>query len=150
VERAVLLSAPPPITRPIWAPVAAWPPPLLMLLRLMFGERAPPSAWPPGADPALVRYEDRQGRQASPFAMRALAAQTAWLDAPGLADLDLPILLLSGAADSLAPTLAAEAVARFLPQSRLEVLEDCGHHIMLERPAETNALLRRFIEGALI
>ena len=147
VDRVVLIGAPPPINALGLGPIATWPLPLLLLIRPLLSRSFNRLAWHPSADPALVAYEDRQTRSNSMFMMKALMTQTAALDAARLAELDLPILLVAGAADGLTPPAGAEALARFLPQARIEILEDCAHQVMLEKPAETNALLRGFIGG---
>ena len=147
IDRAMLLGAPPPIRTLGLGPIATWPLPLLVLMRPMLSRGFNRLAWHASADPALVRYEDQLTRRNTLFMMKALMTQSAPLEASGLADLDLPILLVAGDGDGLTPAAGAEALARFLPQVRLEVVEDCGHQIMLERPAETNALLRGFIGG---
>lgn len=147
IDRAMLLGAPPPIRTLGLGPIATWPLPLLVLMRPLLSRNFNKLAWHESADPALVRYEDLQTRGNSLFMMKALMTQTAALDTTALAHLDLPVLLVAGAQDGLTPPAGAEALARFLPDTRLEVLEACGHQIMLEKPAETNALLRGFIGG---
>ncbi len=147
VDRAMLLGAPPPIRTLGLGPIATWPLPVLVLMRPLLSRSFNRLAWHGSADPDLVRYEDRLTRSNTLFMMKALMTQTAPLDAAGLPDLDLPILLVAGSDDGLTPAAGAEALARFLPQSRLEVIDDCAHQIMLEKPAETNALLRGFIGG---
>lgn len=145
VDRAMLLGAPPPVRSLGLGPIATWPLPVLALMRPLLSRSFNKLAWHESADRDLVAYEDRQTRGNSFFMMKALMTQTAPLEASRLAELDLPILLLTGAADALTPPAGAEALARFLPQARLEVLEDCGHQVMLEKPGETNALIRGFI-----
>ncbi len=147
VDRAMLLGAPPPIRTLGLGPIATWPIPVLALMRPLLSRSFSRLAWHPSADPGTVAYEDRLTRANSFFMMKALMTQTAPLDAARLAELDLPILLIAGAADGLTPPAGAEALARFLPRARLEVLEDCAHQIMLEKPGETNALIRGFIGG---
>ncbi|QUD86202.1 alpha/beta fold hydrolase [Phenylobacterium montanum] len=147
IDRVMLLGAPPPIRSMAAGPIATWPLPLLALIRPLLSRSFKRLAWHPSADPALVAYEERQARSNSLFMMKALMNQTAPLEASRLAELDLPILLLTGAADALTPPAGAEALARFLPQARLHVLEECGHQVMLEKPGETNALIRGFIGG---
>jgi pimeloyl-ACP methyl ester carboxylesterase len=147
VDRVVLLGAPPATPPPNPGPIAAWPLPLLVLLRPLLAREFNRLAWHPSADPALVRYEDRLTRRNSLFMMKALMTQAAPLDPADLAELHLPVLLVTGAGDGQTPAAGAEALARFLPQARLHVLEACGHQIMLEKPAETNALLKGFLGG---
>lgn len=51
-----------------------------------------------------------------------------------LQEIQQPVLLVWGADDTLIPVSAAEVAADVLPNGRLEVLEDCGHSPMEERP----------------
>jgi pimeloyl-ACP methyl ester carboxylesterase len=104
-------------------------------------------AWGPAADPALVRYEDSATKGNSLFMMKALLTRSAPLDAAALSHLDLPILILAGARDGVTPAASGKMLAAALPNVRFEVLEDCGHQIMLEQPARTNALIESFIRS---
>ena len=44
-----------------------------------------------------------------------------------------------------APEHVREQVAALLPNARFEILPDCGHYAVLERPAEIAALVRTFL-----
>jgi 3-oxoadipate enol-lactonase len=65
--------------------------------------------------------------------------------APRLVALDLPALVVAGAADrgSLG---AARALAAALPRARLEVIEGAGHVVNLARPDAFNRLLLGFLD----
>jgi proline iminopeptidase len=58
--------------------------------------------------------------------------------------LDLPVLIVHGAADPR-PQLLAERLAAMLKQSRLVVIPDAGHWPWLENPEPTRAALRAFL-----
>ena len=62
-------------------------------------------------------------------------------------ELRIPALLLWGRHDRVVPLWVGERLAAGLPQARLEVLEDCGHMPPEELPAESLALVTRFLEG---
>jgi pimeloyl-ACP methyl ester carboxylesterase len=66
--------------------------------------------------------------------------------APDLARLDLPVLVVVGGADrgSLEPS---RALARFLPDARLVVVDGAGHVVNLAQPAAFNAALAEFLAG---
>jgi pimeloyl-ACP methyl ester carboxylesterase len=144
IERAVLLGAPPPVPTLGVGPIARWPVWLLALMRPMINANFLKLAWDPGADPALVRFEDQQAQANSLFMMKALMTRSAPLAAVDLGGLSLPILLLAGDHDGLTPLAGAQAVADRLPDARLEVIADCGHQIMLEQPVQTNAAILGF------
>jgi pimeloyl-ACP methyl ester carboxylesterase len=147
IERAVLLGAPPPIPTLALGPIVTWPLWRLILIRPMINANFLKLAWAPSTDPALVRYEDHAARRNSLFMMKALLSRSAGLNAADLKSLDLPVLILAGDHDGVTPPAAGEAVAKLLPNARFEILTACGHQIMLEQPARTNALIGDFIGG---
>jgi len=57
-----------------------------------------------------------------------------------------PALVLTGADDRLCPRDRHEVMHHLMPQSRLVIVEDAGHLPPLERPVETTAALRRWLE----
>ena len=56
-----------------------------------------------------------------------------------------PTLVLCGRQDALTPLARHEEIAAGIRSARLEVIEDCGHLSTLEKPAEVNAALRRWL-----
>ena len=52
-----------------------------------------------------------------------------------------PALVVWGREDRIVPLECGERYARALPEARLEVLEDCGHFVEMERPAELAKLI---------
>lgn len=67
---------------------------------------------------------------------------------PVLPGVRVPSLVVVGRQDILTPPAMAMEIAAGIPNARLEVLEDCGHLATLERPAETDAALRRWLAQA--
>jgi pimeloyl-ACP methyl ester carboxylesterase len=59
--------------------------------------------------------------------------------------IDCPTLVLCGRQDALTPLARHEELAAGIKGSRLEIIEDCGHLSTLERPAQVNAALRRWL-----
>lgn len=57
----------------------------------------------------------------------------------------VPTLVLCGRQDVLTPLADHQALAAGIADSRLVVIEDCGHLATLERPAAVNAALRRWL-----
>jgi pimeloyl-ACP methyl ester carboxylesterase len=57
----------------------------------------------------------------------------------------VPTLVVEGACDKLLPAGWAKEIADQLPQGRSAVIEAAGHCPQLEQPADTNALLLKFL-----
>lgn len=85
----------------------------------------------------------RTGREAFIRQERAIMSRTDSL--PFLGGIACPTLVLCGRQDALTPLERHEEIARAIPGSILEIIEDCGHLSTLERPAEVNAALRRWL-----
>lgn len=64
---------------------------------------------------------------------------------PRLGGIGCPALVLCGDEDRVTTTEASRELARLLPAAELEWLADCGHMLTMERPAEVNASLRRWL-----
>ncbi|CAG5128695.1 unnamed protein product [Candidula unifasciata] len=56
-----------------------------------------------------------------------------------------PSLLIYGAYDQLVSLQEEKDMAKVIHNSRLEVIEDAGHMVMIEAPAEVNRLIEEFI-----
>ncbi|GGO83473.1 hydrolase [Marinobacterium nitratireducens] len=67
---------------------------------------------------------------------------------PLLPRLACPTWLVCGREDSWSPLQRHEEMARLVPGSRLEVIEDSGHMTTMERPEAVSALLRQWLEAA--
>jgi pimeloyl-ACP methyl ester carboxylesterase len=74
---------------------------------------------------------------------RAIMSRTDGL--PLLASINCPTLVLCGRQDALTPLGRHEEMAAGIKGSQLQIIEDCGHLSTLERPAEVNAALRRWL-----
>ncbi|MGD0231016.1 MAG: alpha/beta hydrolase [Syntrophorhabdales bacterium] len=57
----------------------------------------------------------------------------------------LPTIIITGADDLLTPQRYAEYLAREIGGSRLVVIPDAGHMVMLEKPDETNRVIEAFL-----
>jgi pimeloyl-ACP methyl ester carboxylesterase len=64
-----------------------------------------------------------------------------------LASINCPALALCGRQDALTPLARHEEIAAGIEGARLEIIEDCGHLSTLERPAEVNSALRRWLSA---
>jgi pimeloyl-ACP methyl ester carboxylesterase len=64
-----------------------------------------------------------------------------------LAAIACPTLVLCGRQDALTPLARHEEIAAGIKGARLEIIEDCGHLSTLEKPAEVNSALRRWLSA---
>ncbi|MFR0693165.1 alpha/beta fold hydrolase [Enterobacterales bacterium AE_CKDN230030158-1A_HGKHYDSX7] len=102
-------------------------------------------AWHADADPALIDYEEQLTRSNRLDVFKALVKQADWLPEHELDRLLLPIRILSGDSDGLTPAERARALHERLARSQFEVLENCGHQLMLEKPQIVNRHLRELL-----
>lgn len=65
---------------------------------------------------------------------------------PGLAGIDLPVLLLHGDADPICPIGASRALADAVPGARLQAVAGAGHAPFLTREDEVAAALLAFLD----
>lgn len=63
-------------------------------------------------------------------------------DAEDLTQLRCPVLIVSSDQDKLRSVEESEEMARQIPQSRLEIIGDCGHMTPMEKPQELSSLIR--------
>ena len=66
-----------------------------------------------------------------------------------LRDLKRPLLTIWGEEDTILPVSQAAAVRRALPRSVTRVIPECGHWPHMEKAAQFNDLLVRFLDGSL-
>jgi pimeloyl-ACP methyl ester carboxylesterase len=91
---------------------------------------------------ALVRESVmRQDPQGYARSCEALAAAKS---AP-LEDIAVPVLLVTGDEDGVAPPANVREMARRLPHARVEIFTRCGHWTPFERPAECARQLQDFL-----
>ena len=63
-----------------------------------------------------------------------------------LGEVRQPVLIVWGEQDRIIPLAQSALLQGAIPDSRLEVLADCGHLPYLEKPAELTALIEAFLE----
>jgi pimeloyl-ACP methyl ester carboxylesterase len=67
---------------------------------------------------------------------------------PRLGELEAPAMFVWGTGDKLIPSSFSQHVEQWLPTAEQVILEGCGHVPQVERPEQTNGLLRRFFAHA--
>ena len=122
----------------------AW---VLELLRPRLSRGFRELAWHPEADPAMVAYEEGLTLNNPLYVFKALVSHAQWPDAAALAGLNIPVSVLAGDRDGLTPASGGEALARQLAVADFQLLERCGHQLMLEKPAEVLEAFNRLLAG---
>jgi pimeloyl-ACP methyl ester carboxylesterase len=64
---------------------------------------------------------------------------------PLLVEIEVPTVVIVGRQDQATPLPRSQEMAADIAQSRLVVLEECGHMSPLERPEQVTAALRRWL-----
>jgi pimeloyl-ACP methyl ester carboxylesterase len=67
---------------------------------------------------------------------------------PHLGKIACPTLVVAARDDQLMPVDLLEELARGIPGARLEIVEDSGHMVSIERPAEVSKLLVEWLSTA--
>ncbi|NRQ32913.1 alpha/beta fold hydrolase [Nonomuraea sp. NN258] len=81
------------------------------------------------------------------WAQRAMAGRRDSFDT--LAALKAPLLIVVGEEDELSPLADAEAMARTVPESRMEIIPKAGHLSAVEQPEAFNAAVTEFLRTEL-
>lgn len=102
----------------------------------------------PGSDPAILDLCLDMALSLGPqaFASQSRALATRPDQCATLAAFKGPALVLMGEHDCLCPRERHDLMHCLMPQSRLVVIPGAGHLPTLEKPAETTAALRRWLE----
>ncbi|KAF1030777.1 MAG: Epoxide hydrolase B [Pseudomonas sp.] len=124
----------------------AW---VLEWLRPVLAKGFRQAAWHTTADPALVAYEEKLTERNPLHMFKALMKYAQWPDAAAIPSLTLPVSVLAGETDGLTPARAGEALAGALPNADFQVLAQCGHQLMLEKPQAVLAAFYRLRDRAL-
>lgn len=90
-------------------------------------------------------YEQVESALESPAMPAAIRALFGYDAREGLAEIEVPTLIVWGRNDRIVPVPAAYGYERRIPNARLELFEQTGHLPQLERPARFNRLLEEFL-----
>ncbi len=67
---------------------------------------------------------------------------------PDLPKIKCPTIVVCGRDDAATPLFLSEEMVAAIAGSELIVIEECGHLISMEKPEETNAILRRWLQSS--
>jgi pimeloyl-ACP methyl ester carboxylesterase len=62
-------------------------------------------------------------------------------------EIDIPSLIIVGNADKLTPVKYGKYLEEKIENSHLNIIEDAGHQVMLEKPEEVNKSITNFLEN---
>lgn len=94
---------------------------------------------------SYLREARVQGHAAT---LMAMLTQTRYGPAPNLADVRMPALVISGAADRYFSPSCAEELASGLPSAELRIVEDAGHLVLEERPEVAAESILAFLRAS--
>lgn len=66
-----------------------------------------------------------------------------------LQEIDVPALVICGQDDKLTPPKYSEYLAEQIPNAKLELIDEAGHMVMLEKPGEVAQAIRRFMDQSI-
>ncbi|MFJ9742388.1 alpha/beta fold hydrolase [Streptomyces sp. NPDC101166] len=97
-------------------------------------------------DPAMVESLVAQARRTSAAAMHGLLADVLSQDwRERVSAIDVPVLWVHGARSQVYPPEVGAWLAKAVPGSRLELLDDSGHLCFLEQPEQFCGAIRAFL-----
>ncbi len=64
-----------------------------------------------------------------------------------LSQIKQPTLLIWGNNDTITPPFVGREFQRFIPNSELHFIDECGHAPMMEKPEPFNAILHKFLQN---
>lgn len=100
---------------------------------------------PDAPAPAVTNVIASMSRISPDAYRKALACLVTWDFTERLSEITQPALCLAGDSDRTAPVVSVQALADGLPNAQLDVLKNCQHLMNLDRPADFNESLRRFL-----
>jgi pimeloyl-ACP methyl ester carboxylesterase len=79
--------------------------------------------------------------------MSQLYATTGWTSLPWLHRITAPTLVLTGAKDPIVPSVNARILGSRIPNAVVHVVPDAGHLLLMDRAAQSAALIADFLGG---
>jgi pimeloyl-ACP methyl ester carboxylesterase len=106
-------------------------------------------AWSPDAAPPLTELGRQALREAGPDVLWADFTACDQFDVmERLGEIEVPTLVIGGRADQLTPVKYTRFLGEHIPGASMVIIEDAGHMVMLERPAEAAEALGEFLLSA--
>jgi pimeloyl-ACP methyl ester carboxylesterase len=106
-------------------------------------------AWSPDTAPPLTELGRQALREAGPDVLWADFMACDRFDVmERLGEIEVPTLVIAGSADQLTPVKYARFLNEHIPGVCLVTIEDAGHMVMLEQPAEVAKAVGEFLLSA--
>lgn len=109
-------------------------PAMLRLLRPVIRRAFRRRAWHHDTPAALIEAERLETRRNRMETIKTIIAHPPPLRGRDLAAIDVPVLVVAGARDRIIPVAVSRRLADTLPRSRLVVVPDAAHQVMVEQP----------------
>lgn len=100
---------------------------------------------PNATDEQRAELIDSLSRLHADSYLKTLEAVTRFTDFPDFTDVDVPVQIITGSEDRIAPPHIARAMAEAVPGARLSVIDGAGHISNVEAPVAFNAALDAFL-----
>ncbi len=97
----------------------------------------------PDLTSVIYRMAQEVGREAFLHQQTAILGRSCHLDL--LPAIHCPVAIITGQQDQITPPDCAEEMHRDIPDSRLHILESCGHLAPLEKPETVTRILRAWL-----
>ena len=105
-------------------------------------------AWSPDAPPALTELGRQAILETGPDVLLGDFTACNNFDVmERLAEIKAPALVVVGSADQLTPPKYTRFLADHIPNAQLVLIEDAGHMVMLEQPAEVAEAITTFLDS---
>lgn len=102
----------------------------------------------PDADESIVRWTRDEMQRVPENVTLELVSDYLGLDfRPELPGIQATTLVIAARGDASTPVAGSKVIANLISDSELVVIEGVGHFVQLERPAEVNAAIRRFLSA---
>jgi pimeloyl-ACP methyl ester carboxylesterase len=106
-------------------------------------------AWSPDVAPSLTGLGREALREAGPDVLWADFTACDRFDVmERLGEIEVPTLVIGGSADQLTPLKYTRFLNEHIPGARMVTIEDAGHMVALERPAEAAKAVGEFLLSA--
>jgi pimeloyl-ACP methyl ester carboxylesterase len=99
----------------------------------------------PHSDASMAWLEGMFGATPLPVALAGVELLGLFEPETLASQVQVPALLVHGADDAIVPVSISEACAKLMPKARVEVVDECGHLVVLDQKAHLHELVADFV-----